>query len=126
MNSESGDSTYTGLLRELRQTHAALAKKIEPKIYEYGFLKPNYDSVVRKAEQTGFLTAEVARPTSKPKESFPPFNEESQVEPKAGLRPNITVNIINNNKFEKPVGAVIMNGSTADIKDIIEIKKEKE
>jgi len=61
-----------------------------------------------------------------PKESFPPFNEESQVEPKAGLRPNITVNIINNNKFEKPVGAVIMNGSTADIKDIIEIKKEKE
>jgi len=57
---------------------------------------------------------------------FPPFNEESQVEPKAGLRPNITVNIINNNKFEKPVGAVIMNGSTADIKDIIEIKKEKE
>lgn len=126
MNSESGDSTYTGLLRELRQAHAALAKKIEPKIYEYGFLKPNYDSVVRKAEKTGFLTAEVAKPPSKPKESFPPFNEESQVEPKAGLRPNITVNIINNNKFEKPVGAVIMNGSTADIKDIIEIKKEKE
>jgi hypothetical protein len=39
MNSKSGNETYTKLIAELRESLAILAKKIEPKVYEYGFLK---------------------------------------------------------------------------------------
>ncbi len=39
MNNESSDETYTTLLAALRQRMKVLAKKIEPKVYEYGFLK---------------------------------------------------------------------------------------
>ena len=39
MNTESNDSTYTALIADLRQKLKELAKRIEPKVYEYGFLK---------------------------------------------------------------------------------------
>lgn len=39
MNTESQDETYTALIADLRQKMKELAKKIEPKVYEYGFLK---------------------------------------------------------------------------------------
>lgn len=39
MNSESSDPQYTALLSTLRQRMKILAEKIEPKVYEYGFLK---------------------------------------------------------------------------------------
>ncbi len=39
MNSKSGDEVYTKLLFELRESLKVLALKIEPKVYEYGFLK---------------------------------------------------------------------------------------
>lgn len=39
MNTESTDITYTNLITNLRQKQKELAKKIEPKVYEYGFLK---------------------------------------------------------------------------------------
>lgn len=39
MNIESQDATYTELITDLRQKLKDLAKKIEPKVYEYGFLK---------------------------------------------------------------------------------------
>ncbi|MBQ7664836.1 MAG: hypothetical protein IJS43_06405 [Bacteroidaceae bacterium] len=39
MNTESDDATYTALLSDLRQKMKVLAKRIEPKVYEYGFLK---------------------------------------------------------------------------------------
>jgi len=39
MNTESTDATYTSLITNLRQKQKELAKKIEPKVYEYGFLK---------------------------------------------------------------------------------------
>jgi hypothetical protein len=39
MSMSSGDETYTKLIAELRESLAILAKKIEPKVYEYGFLK---------------------------------------------------------------------------------------
>ena len=39
MNTESTDSTYTSLVTNLRQKQKELAKIIEPKVYEYGFLK---------------------------------------------------------------------------------------
>ena len=39
MNTESKDATYTRLLAQLREKHKELAKRIEPKVYEYGFLK---------------------------------------------------------------------------------------
>lgn len=39
MNTESQDKTYTLLISDLRQKLKDLAKIIEPKVYEYGFLK---------------------------------------------------------------------------------------
>jgi hypothetical protein len=39
MNTESQDATYTELITDLRQKLKDLAKKIESKVYEYGFLK---------------------------------------------------------------------------------------
>ena len=39
MNTESTDPTYTSLITDLRQKMKALARAIEPKVYEYGFLK---------------------------------------------------------------------------------------
>ncbi|MEA2043035.1 MAG: hypothetical protein U9N85_10855 [Bacteroidota bacterium] len=39
MNSKSDDETYMKLINELRGKLKLLAQKIEPKVYEYGFLK---------------------------------------------------------------------------------------
>jgi len=39
MNNSSDDETYMLLIRKLREQIKILAKKIEPKVYEYGFLK---------------------------------------------------------------------------------------
>ena len=39
MNSTSGDENYNESLAGLRQAMKKLAAKIEPKVYEYGFLK---------------------------------------------------------------------------------------
>ncbi len=39
MNNKSDDETYTGLIGDLRKTLKQLSSKIEPKVYEYGFLK---------------------------------------------------------------------------------------
>jgi hypothetical protein len=38
MNSKSDDATYTALISELRNKLSILAEKIQPKVYEYGFL----------------------------------------------------------------------------------------
>ena len=39
MNAKSDDATYNALLATLRAAHKNLAAQIEPKVYEYGFLK---------------------------------------------------------------------------------------
>lgn len=39
MNNKSNDETYNELILDLRNTMKLLAKQIEPKVYEYGFLK---------------------------------------------------------------------------------------
>ena len=39
MNAKSSDATYNTLISALRTAHKALAAQIEPKVYEYGFLK---------------------------------------------------------------------------------------
>ncbi len=39
MNSKSDDAIYTALISELRSKLSILAEKIQPKVYEYGFLK---------------------------------------------------------------------------------------
>ncbi len=39
MNSKSDDATYMKLISDLRNQLAILAEKIQPKVYEYGFLK---------------------------------------------------------------------------------------
>lgn len=38
MNNESSDAHYTSLITQLRKALKVLAKSIEPKVYEYGFL----------------------------------------------------------------------------------------
>jgi hypothetical protein len=39
MKTKSEDETYNGLIKTLREKYTGLAQKIEPKVYEYGFLK---------------------------------------------------------------------------------------
>ena len=39
MNNKSEDVTYMGLIKGLREQLKMLQKNIEPKIFEYGFLK---------------------------------------------------------------------------------------
>ena len=39
MNNKSADETYMGLIKNLREQLKLLQKNIEPKVYEYGFLK---------------------------------------------------------------------------------------
>ena len=39
MNNKSNDETYNALIADLRSALKTLAKKIEPNVYEYGFLK---------------------------------------------------------------------------------------
>lgn len=39
MKTDSPDDTYNALIETLRNRVAALARKIEPKVYAYGFLK---------------------------------------------------------------------------------------
>jgi hypothetical protein len=39
MNSTSTDETYSELIENMRRNIKILAQKIEPKVYEYGFLK---------------------------------------------------------------------------------------
>ena len=39
MNADSSDETYTALIAALRTALKTLAKRIEPKVYEYGFLR---------------------------------------------------------------------------------------
>jgi len=39
MNNKSNDETYNALIADLRSALKTLAAKIEPKVYEYGFLK---------------------------------------------------------------------------------------
>jgi hypothetical protein len=38
MNNKSGDDIYNALISELRSAQKSLALKIQPKVYEYGFL----------------------------------------------------------------------------------------
>jgi hypothetical protein len=40
MNSKSNDEIYSNLMTNLKDNLKVLAKKIEPKIYEHGFLLP--------------------------------------------------------------------------------------
>jgi hypothetical protein len=39
MNAKSNDETYNALIKTLRERLAVLTAKIQPKVYEYGFLK---------------------------------------------------------------------------------------
>ena len=39
MKTKSGDETYNTLIKTLREKLKKLGKKIEPKVYKYGFLK---------------------------------------------------------------------------------------
>jgi len=38
MNNKSGDDTYNALIGDLRSAQKTLSLKIQPKVYEYGFL----------------------------------------------------------------------------------------
>ena len=68
MNTESKDTTYSELLKELRLCMKELTRRIAPKIYEYGFLKRNYDPL-----------GNVQKKTRSQQELMPPMDEEAEV-----------------------------------------------
>jgi hypothetical protein len=39
MKTKSTDDEYNDIIKDLRQNLSVLAEKIQPKVYEYGFLK---------------------------------------------------------------------------------------
>lgn len=129
MNNESDDENYMSLLKELRFRMKELARQIAPKIFEYGFLKRNYDPLNQQQKV-------------KPRQSaiLPPIDEEAEVEinddgsklqgfsideENHNGSPVININIEKKTIFEKPVGAVILSGGEKEIKDIIDIKTEE-
>lgn len=129
MNTESSDQYYTALLKELRLHMKELSMQIAPKIYDYGFLKRNYDPLNQQWKH-------------KPRQMdmMPPMDEEAEVPLNGdGSRlhgfsidesikdgtPVININIEKTTVFEKPVGAVILSSGEQDIKDLIDIKKEE-
>ena len=136
MNTESRDEKYTELISNLRLKMKILASHIEPKIYDYGFLKRNYDRMIKGEQTISFegmpIDTTIHRSRPAPINGMPPADEEAQVavpslaqvlNPNGGMtNVNITVNI---NKFEKPVGAVIQTGGNQNINEILEIKKEE-
>lgn len=143
MNSESKDVKYTALLNDLRKKMDELEKNILPKVYEYGFLLNNNESlpdnyhwedenqqVVESAievmDTEPYITeAKQLLNVSKKKKSVVPSFKQVLKPVVDANNVNITVNI---NKFEKPVGAVVIPGvgdNIMDIKDVIEIKKEQ-
>lgn len=68
MNTDSDNPQYNELLRNLRHQLKELTRQIVPKIYEYGFLKRNFDPLSQQQK---------AYP--KQKEFIPPIDEEAEV-----------------------------------------------
>lgn len=66
MNNDSKDETYMALLRELRTYQKVLAKQIEKKVYQYGFLKS--EVTIDPQEQVVELKNQVATLESRIKE----------------------------------------------------------
>lgn len=88
MNSDSKDETYMALLRELRTYQKVLAKQIEKKVYQYGFLKG--EVTIDPKEQVVELKNQVATLESRIKEL--------QSHPQSQFINNGTVNIIDNSR----------------------------
>lgn len=128
MNNESKDPQYTALLAELRLRMKTLARQIEPKIYDYGFLKRNYDPLIKP----------LRKKQTKP-EYMPPFDEAAEVErpsdtqditvqriidlPEAlqsNIQPLGCVKVVNVNigpQFNGTIGQVIMHADNINNKE---------
>lgn len=92
MNSESNNAKYNELLKNLRQQLKELARQIVPKIYDYGFLKRNFDPLSQQQK---------LRP--KHNEFKPPMDEEAE-EPFNGNGAKLKgVSIEEINKDSQPV-----------------------
>lgn len=68
MNTESEDPQYTYLISELRKRLKDLARQIAPRIYDYGFLKRNYNPLNQLSKHQHILH-----------EYQPPMDEEAEV-----------------------------------------------
>ena len=128
MNTESADRHYMELLKELRLRMKELSLQIAPKIYEYGFLKRNYDPLNQQRKQKS-RQMDIMPPMDE--EAEVPMNEEGSMmegftidESIKDGTPVININIEKKTVFEKPVGAVILSSGEQDIKELIDIKKE--
>lgn len=88
MNNDSKDETYMALLRELRTYQKVLAKQIERKVYQYGFLKG--EVAIDPQEQVVELKNQVATLESRIKEL--------QKQPPSQFINNGTVNFIDNSR----------------------------
>ena len=140
MNATSSDTKYNSLLADLKNKLRALELQIEQKVYEYGFLlndnnRQLQNQYLQDISDNHESTNEIIESDNKfsNKGSLAKVGKENNItEPILAkvLKPvgrkgnvNITVNI---NKFEKPVGAVVLPGAgynKDDINDVIKIKK---
>lgn len=128
MNTSSNDAHYNFLLKELHVRMKELSMQIVPKVYEYGFLRRNYEPLNKKNHTQARL-----------KEFMPPMDEDAEVpisennqqlkkfsidEKNTDSKSIININIEKKTVFEKPVGAVILSAGEQEIEKIIDFKKE--
>lgn len=98
MNNESDDPRYNSLMAVLRMKMRQLAEQIETKIYAYGFLKRNYEPLLKAP----------SRKVTKP-EVVPPFDEEAIADSNnnKGESDNRVINITIENHYHEAVGTVV-------------------
>lgn len=141
MKEGSDDEIYLRLLNSLKYNLNSLEQQIIPKVYEYGFLlndnKEMYEQYLKEIaeKQSNNLISDIDNDDKIDKVSVVKqkktkrSNKSSLTQILNSTNQHDNVNVtININKFEKPVGAVVIPGvadNIMDIKDVIEIKKEQ-
>ena len=98
MKNECKDTRYNSLMAVLRIKMRQLAEQIETKIYAYGFLKRNYEPLLKAP----------SRKVTKP-EVMPPFDEEAIADSNnnKGESDNRVINITIENHYHEAVGTVV-------------------
>lgn len=141
MNATSSDIKYNSLLADLKNKMRDLEKQIEKNVYEYGFLlndnnrqlQIQYLQDISEHYESTYEVIDSDKKYSKKGSLAKNENENIITEPllakvlkPVGRKSNVKITV-NINKFEKPVGAVVLSGAgnnKNDINDVIEIKKE--
>lgn len=139
MNDGSSDNEYLVLLNRLRYNMSILERVIASKVYKYGFLLNNNKEIyeqykkeivnqsltnsidatesVNTNKKTTVVKKKVQRKKTIKKSSNTGLSNSTNKQNNI----NVTINF---NKFEKPVGAVVLSGGQDNIKDIVDVKRE--